>query len=440
MSPDVPPDQAFVRAALARPAADAPRLIWADFLDESDRPADRARADLVRTQCALARVPADHPRRDALLAREAALLGEFAADWAAPLAGLVAGYEFRRGLLDSVTVDARAFVRDGAELFRRAPVRRVRLMDAGACADDLARAPHLARVRELDFAGADLGNAGVAAFAASPHLGRLRALELGFTGAGDGGVHALARGSFARLRSLGLGGNQAVTAGGIVGLTAAVWFGRVRSLDVSDNLLDRDAVVRLAGSKLRTLNIAANPLRDAGVVALVRSPLYARLVAASPVLDLRRVQLGAPGAEALAEAAPSAGLESLDLADNPLGDPGVAALAAGHFDRLTRLILARVGLTDRGARRLAVSHVMRGLDVLNVSDNRLSRAGVDALWAQRKDFRTAVVTAGNSAAPDPPAGLTDAVNRVLNRVASGAAGGAAGYTVPLPTGPRGATR
>ena len=61
-------DDAFLAAITADPADDGPRLVWADWLDASDDPADRARADLVRTQCALARLAPHHPRRPALLA------------------------------------------------------------------------------------------------------------------------------------------------------------------------------------------------------------------------------------------------------------------------------------------------------------------------------------------------------------------------------------
>src|SRR4051794_36015166 len=120
-------EDAFLEPILARYADDGPRLVFADFLDESADPADAARGELVRLQCALARLSADDPRRRDLVAREAELLQEYSATWGAHLAGLAIGWEFRRGLLDAVSIDAANFLARGDELFRRAPVRRVRL-------------------------------------------------------------------------------------------------------------------------------------------------------------------------------------------------------------------------------------------------------------------------------------------------------------------------
>ena len=37
MSPVRPDDRAFFEACLARPGDDVPRLIWADYLDETER-------------------------------------------------------------------------------------------------------------------------------------------------------------------------------------------------------------------------------------------------------------------------------------------------------------------------------------------------------------------------------------------------------------------
>src|SRR5438874_10633978 len=124
-------EEAFLPSILARHHDDGPRLIYADFLDESDAPADRGRADLIRVQCALARLPEQHPGRTQLANLETELLRQFLPEWTDHLLGLAVGFEFRRGLLDTVSVDAAMFLAKGDELFRRAPVRRVRILDAG---------------------------------------------------------------------------------------------------------------------------------------------------------------------------------------------------------------------------------------------------------------------------------------------------------------------
>jgi len=58
------PDDPFLRASIAEPDDDLPRLIYADWLDERGDP---DRAQIIRTQIELARLPAG-PRRRAPLA------------------------------------------------------------------------------------------------------------------------------------------------------------------------------------------------------------------------------------------------------------------------------------------------------------------------------------------------------------------------------------
>lgn len=435
------PDAAFLRAIRRTPADDAPRLIWADYLDESPAASDHARAALVRTQCALARLPTDNPAHAALSQREADLLAAHQAEWAAGIAGLVAAFEFRRGLLDSVTMTGREFRRHAHELFRLAPIRRVRLTEPLGDLDALAACPQLAKLRELDLSGADLGNAGISTLAASPYVANLRSVELGFTGAGDGSAPALAAAPWAKLAELGLGGNRRLGTSAVEQLTRAPWFAAIRSLDLADNTIGPDAIARLTPFKLQSLKLAHNPLGDDGTRLFVASPLYARLVRADARLDLAGVGLGATGAGAIAHAAPSAALTSLDLSLNDLGDAGVTRLAEGHFDRLAHLSLAKVGVTDRGSRRLAQSHLMPKLRTLDLSGNRMTQSGLNLLNERRRETGTRVETAGNFAAntDDPPEPLTESVNRVLAALSPGAGRTLSGYTertLPPPRGPR----
>src|SRR5262245_20074727 len=67
-------DDAFLADVLEHPDEDAPRLVYADWLDEHGDEADRDRAELIRVQCQLARGDLDEARRNELTAREGALL------------------------------------------------------------------------------------------------------------------------------------------------------------------------------------------------------------------------------------------------------------------------------------------------------------------------------------------------------------------------------
>ena len=60
-------EQPFLDAVFAQYHDDGPRLIYADFLEDAGDP---ARAELVRLQLALARMPDEHPRRPELANRE----------------------------------------------------------------------------------------------------------------------------------------------------------------------------------------------------------------------------------------------------------------------------------------------------------------------------------------------------------------------------------
>jgi uncharacterized protein (TIGR02996 family) len=88
-------DQAAILAAIRDdPDDDAPRLIFADWLEEHDDP----RGEFIRVQCELARLPYDDRRRLELTRREEELLQQYKAAWSdRPPRGVDVGFE--RGLL-----------------------------------------------------------------------------------------------------------------------------------------------------------------------------------------------------------------------------------------------------------------------------------------------------------------------------------------------------
>src|SRR5688572_17915635 len=81
----------FLAAIRAAPDDDAPRLVYADWLDEHG---DSARAEFIRVQCELAR--GDDPK---LRVREADLLTRYHDTFAGRLAGPGLRYRFRRGFI-----------------------------------------------------------------------------------------------------------------------------------------------------------------------------------------------------------------------------------------------------------------------------------------------------------------------------------------------------
>src|SRR5262249_42259771 len=147
--------------------------------------------------------------------------------------GLVAAVEFRRGVLDSVAVDAAIFLARGDELFARVPVRRLRLLDDAGVLPKLIRSPLLTHVRELDLCDNELGNGGVDLLARCPFPKILEPPALAFNGMADAGVVALARAStFPALTALVLNDNGQITADGLKALAESPFFAGLTTLDV----------------------------------------------------------------------------------------------------------------------------------------------------------------------------------------------------------------
>jgi uncharacterized protein (TIGR02996 family) len=122
-------DDPFLQAILADPGNDAPRLIYADWLEERGDP----RGEFIRVQCALARLGGDDERRLPLEEREWELLDAYGETWVHSLRklGITDGEHyldsvgFHRGLVEEVKVKgSRTFLRRAKGLFAAAPSLR----------------------------------------------------------------------------------------------------------------------------------------------------------------------------------------------------------------------------------------------------------------------------------------------------------------------------
>src|SRR5262245_26513824 len=178
---------ALLEAIRSDPDADAPRLVYADWLQEHGE-ADRA--EFIRTQVELARLPPDYPQRPVLEARERELLTAPAFVRSFNLLEEVwPGWRdasvqfFRRGFVDGLWIYLSVLVGRAAELFDTFPLlQRVVVrpweQEASAHFADWARSPYLARLRALELTNGSIGDAGAVALAESPHARGLRRLVL----------------------------------------------------------------------------------------------------------------------------------------------------------------------------------------------------------------------------------------------------------------------
>jgi uncharacterized protein (TIGR02996 family) len=342
---------AFLQAILEEPEEPAHRLVFADWLEDDGGPENTARAELIRLQLALTDMADDDPRRPAAAARERGLLQRHGADWAGPAARLARQYEFRRGFVERVRLDAAAFLDHAAALCRQAPIRELELDVGRDALQELAGERRLER-RAGSIPGLE-----------SPEAATLSDL--------------LSRPAAARLTALRVRGVR----GAAAALAAAPDLARLVCLDLIGNGLGPDDLAHLVRSArlptLRSLLLGGNGVGSAGLQALVRSPVLGQLHA----LDLRANQIGPGGVGDLAGAATPLRLGTLWLGFNDLGDTGGRALAESAAVRsLTRLYLGSNRL-DGAVRALALSPHLAGLTHLDLDYNPLSAAALQALAA-----------------------------------------------------------
>jgi uncharacterized protein (TIGR02996 family) len=299
--------ESFLQAIRQAPQDDAPRLIFADWLEEHGDP----RGPFVRSQCQRVRLRDHDPRAAALLEEETRLLKRHAAVWLGPLHQRGLAPEFHRGLL-YVRVDVETFLSiDWPALTETQTwdwIESVHVRFRGEVGvEALAESPALAAFTALDLSWNGLGDGGVEALAASPHLKQLRSLDLRFTGIGRDGIAALAHSP------------------NLAGLTA---------LKLDDNYLGDGDITPLTDSprwaNLASLHLRWNHIGPAGALHLAGAIGLPNLA----VLSLGNNDVDDEGAAALAAATGLPKLNTLYLEYNPIGAAAAAALRRRYGDRV----------------------------------------------------------------------------------------------------------
>lgn len=302
----------FVQEIRAAPRDITPRLIYADYLEESGDP----RGEFIRIQCELSELPTGDAARLPLKERELELLGKFADRWLQPLRELgaigVSRRCFQRGLIERVTMTAESFAQNGEELCRIAPaVCGVELRRPEDRGDELRTAVVPPQLTELDLSSNQLTADDLESWISEAWWQQVTRLHLAFSNLADEGVSALTRFACPRLESLNLAANQIGPAGSE---SLAHWEGLVgvRTLELNFNRLGDEGVRQLADSPfakaLRTLDLSSNGIGSAGARAIAASRSLAELER----LLLRANRIDAGGFLALQNAT---GLQTLRLLD-----------------------------------------------------------------------------------------------------------------------------
>jgi uncharacterized protein (TIGR02996 family) len=397
---------ALLNAITADPDDDAPRLVYADWLDENcpDRvpsPAagPSARADYIRVQCRLAAGAYDDPDYAELLERERDLI-----DWLNThdpdpdpgLDGLIAATlfppggewgEYRRGFLEEVGFDTygpaaeETVVTLNEVLQRELPRTTARTLCLEDATDEeialFACQPVFGRLRglRLDYLAEGSEDEAVAAVARSARASGLRRLFLDLP-LDTAGFEALAGSRYlGNLESLAM--EYPVPAAALKILGSAKWFRNLRRLrlwtgggDHFRALGELPPMPRLESLSLR----GGFEPRPVGAKWFVASDSFPRL----RHLDLDGVHMPPDIVAILARGRWP--LRHLNLSGNDLRKAGAEALAAAKFaPSLQVLELRNGGITAGGVEALARSEALAGLRWLELTGNPIGPGGLAAL-------------------------------------------------------------
>lgn len=427
-------------AIVASPDDDAPRLVYADWLQGQNDP----RGEFIQLQCQLAAAP-DDERRRAMRIAENKLLKAHEAGWLDPLRALLPEpgwadsfkFEHERGFVERAQLTMACVPRFDA-LFAAAPM--IRELEVTCSVFDgvkfsrpdiapLLASPHLAKLRKLTLNVGGGGDEVAEQLAACEVLANLTTFELhaSVTGEtatmfigippeklvlGDAGITAIAGSPhFARLEHLLVEGNL-IGPAGIAAIANGAW--RLRTLDLARNAITlpiADALRGPATATVEILRLAQNQLPDADVARLVALPELANVVE----LDLESCGLGAKGTALLCEALALPALRRLRLERNSLADAGGLAVASSPaMARLTSLEMGHNRMGAKAGAALAASPHLANLERLTLNEPRW-KAETEALFgasptlANARIYLKGKLVARKSSVPPKPLRQSDEI-------------------------------
>lgn len=350
-------EQSFVEAILHSPDDDALRLIFADWLEERGDP----RGEFIRVQYALMDEKLDKRTWFELKTREEQLIAEHGRKWAGPVKDVARFYDFHRGMVEEVSLDAKLFLRHATLLFTSSPIRSATIQpdeavppwEVGPDLTDVFDCPHLSRLENLDLSLNELSDATVHLLAECSHLNSLKGLRLELNQIGLDGARALANSTaFPALRRLSLSYNP-IEDMGFQTICASSALGQLTSLHVEqcdigiDGLRSASKNFRLMN--LEELNLGNNRMDRQTLAALARFP-FAKTIQA---LRLHHSHLNSTAIQPLTDSPTFAGLKTLDLGNNLLTDMAANHLAASpHLAGLKHLHLEGNNIGPAGREKL----------------------------------------------------------------------------------------
>ena len=278
---------ALYRAILAAPDDDAPRLVWADWLDENGDP---DRAEFVRLQCLWAALDPGDPNRFEIGERSEKLLLQSRSRWLVGLGIYGQPGGFWRGLPDWFDVTTDECIGKLTDLRRRVPAQCIMLRLAGF-REELRSWTGLDAVRRLwlceqipDPYYPQSSMRGWVWLIQSTRLNRLRLLRAIVDFSSAGVISAISGTNWPHLHGLiltVLGCDPGRPLAAWNDLPDASWFPALQSLDLHDCGLTDETILRMLTSRgpleLTYLDLSGNHLTRRGIRRLYASGAVPKL-------------------------------------------------------------------------------------------------------------------------------------------------------------------
>ena len=335
------PHDAFLKSIIANPDDDLPRLVYADFLDETG---DADRGEFIRVQCQLVRTDEHDPQFRELEDREHALLATNERAWFTAPAGL-REWVWRRGFIEDVT-DGGIDTDEAVRLFAEQPISTLRAMYGPDAVDDAVLANisdgSLSLIRHYDFSD-------------SPWL--LSDIELRLA--------ALGR---PRFRSFDLGG-------------VLFPFSTIRTVLQNHVGLPLDNIEFGGSARLQADSFSLLPLYD----------IMNRHVVAQ--LGLRWRDISSVKLDRLLSGCNCAPLRRLDISDNPIGPDAYRAFEnASPGMRLQSLDVSGTALAGISLEPLLKTRSLESLTKLEINGSGSARKNMEVLadsafWSRATHLR-----------------------------------------------------
>jgi uncharacterized protein (TIGR02996 family) len=267
----------FLQEIVAAPDDDAPRLVYADWLEEQGDP----RGEFIRLQCELAKEPVQLSRLDPLekdlvhdgpaelRIREAELLREHERQWLGPVSDRCSKWMFHRGFVEFVEITAAQFVQHSDRLFAEHPIRAAALLGITEVVDKVAECPHLGRLNGLSLGPNRMYPSVLEKLLTSEHFPRLNRLILIRNGLGDSHSAVLANSDrLNQLHELNLTGND-IRNNGVEAIVNASTLLNLQSLHFNTNSIRLLGARAIAESpylqQLQYLDVRNNPIPRRGI-------------------------------------------------------------------------------------------------------------------------------------------------------------------------------